>query len=404
MNSFLNILLILFIAFQVILAIYLLLPSFYVLMYGIFRLFKIKTPFERKPICTKKEFEFGIIITAHQDTRFVPPLIDSILKQHHISYYVYVVADDCNREELVMPSDSRLKLLYPPLPLNSKIKSIHYAIDHFIKKHDSIIILDADNLIHPAFLSVINSYLQKGYKVVQSDFKPKNTSTNYERMDAIGDMYNFFLEREMRMRLGLSAAIWGSGVAIDNDLYNEVEYKDFLGGFDKKLQAHIMLSGNPVAFAPDAILFDEKITSGKSLEKQRTRWMSAYFKYFGESLQMLLSGLKRRNIDLFYSGFITLRPPLVMLLLGSLVVTLLNYFILPEYFVGWLLILLSFPLSFTIIVAIKGKDMRFIKTLFLLPLFAFRQVIALFKIKKARKSFLKTQHSRLVYIDDLIQK
>jgi hypothetical protein len=61
-------------------------------------------------------------------------------------------------------------------------------------------------------------------------------------------------------------------------------------------------------------------------------------------------------------------------------------------------------LSFILIVAIKGKDSRYIKTLALMPLFVLRQVAALLKMKKARKSFLKTRHDRLIFIDDLLGK
>jgi cellulose synthase/poly-beta-1,6-N-acetylglucosamine synthase-like glycosyltransferase len=118
----------------------------------------------------------------------------------------------------------------------------------FKKKHDAVIILDSDNLIHPQFLQVMNNHFRKGYRVVQCDFKPKNTDTVYARMDAIGDMFNFFIDREARMRLGISASIWGSGVAIDYDLYNEVEYNNFLGGFDKKLQAHLVQRVAPNCF------------------------------------------------------------------------------------------------------------------------------------------------------------
>jgi hypothetical protein len=48
--------------------------------------------------------------------------------------------------------------------------------------------------------------------------------------------------------------------------------------------------------------------------------------------------------------------------------------------------------------------MRYIKTLALMPLFVLRQVAALLKINRAKKSFMKTQHDRLVFIDDLLGK
>ena len=380
-----------------------LVPLLSLASYGWVNLFKIRTPFEKRPFLTDKQYEFGIIITAHQETKFVIPLVDSILKQTYPHFYIYVVADDCDISQLQF-EDNRVIILEPETPLNAKIKSIHYGIGSFIKEHDIVIIFDADNLIHPSFLSVMNSHFQKGYQVVQANFKPKNTDSVYARMDAIGDMFNFFIDREVRMRLNLSANIWGSGVAIQRNLYEAIGYKDMLGGFDKKLQSHLVQQVDRIGFSTEAILFDEKISSGKSLENQRTRWISSYFKYFNESRQIFVKGIKNMDFNLIYFGFIALRPPLFIVLGISLVITGINYFIGTPYIQIWLAILLSFILSFIAIIAIKSKDIRFIITLFMMPVFIFRQMVALLKLGKAKKSFMKTQHSKLVFIDDLIKK
>ena len=380
-----------------------LVPLLSLASYGWVNLFKIRTPFEKRLFLTNKQYEFGIIITAHQETKFVIPLVDSILKQTYPHFYIYVVADDCDISQLQF-EDNRVIILKPETPLNAKIKSIHYGIGSFIKGHDIVIIFDADNLIHPSFLSVMNSHFQKGYQVVQANFKPKNTDSVYARMDAIGDMFNFFIDREVRMRLNLSANIWGSGVAIQRNLYEAIGYKDMLGGFDKKLQSHLVQQVDRIGFSTEAILFDEKISSGKSLENQRTRWISSYFKYFNESRQIFVKGIKNMDFNLIYFGFIALRPPLFIVLGISLVITGINYFIGTPYIQIWLAILLSFILSFIAIIAIKSKDIRFIITLFMMPVFIFRQMVALLKLGKAKKSFMKTQHSKLVFIDDLIKK
>jgi cellulose synthase/poly-beta-1,6-N-acetylglucosamine synthase-like glycosyltransferase len=394
---------ILFLVAQALLAVYIALPALLLISYGLICLFRIKTPFERRPFLTEKQFEFGLIITAHQETEFVIPLVDSILKQTYQRFHVYIVADDCPPGALSF-SDPRITILSPEPPLHSKIRSIRYALDRFLRPHDALIILDVDNLLHPSFLQVMNLHFRKGYKVVQADFKPKNTDTHFARLDAIGDMFNFFIEREARMRIGLSSAIWGSGVAIDYHLYREVEYADMLGGFDKKLQAHLVQNVNRIAFAPAAILYDEKIISGQSLENQRTRWLSAYFKYFGVSFHILARGLKKFDPNLVYFGFNTIRPPLFIVVGGAFLLMAIDYFFSPALTLTWALLLLSFLVSFILIVAIKGKDSRYIKTLALMPLFVLRQVAALLKMKKARKSFLKTRHDRLIFIDDLLGK
>lgn len=391
-------------ALQGIIAVYLLLPSVLLVLYGFLKLGRAKKPFQKKPFLTDHRYEFGIIITAHQELDFVVPLMDSIRRQTYPHFQVYVVADDCSDTSGLRMADDRFQVLYPQPALHAKIKSIHYALDHFIRLHDAVIILDADNLIHPDFLRIMNEHFQKGYKVVQCDFKPKNTDSLYARMDAIGDMYNFFTEREVRMWLNLSATIWGSGVAMDRNLYTQIEYKDMFGGFDRKLQAHLVKLVDRIGFSTDAILYDEKISSGKSLENQRTRWLSAYFKYFRESLGVLLSGLQRGNFNLIFFGFNNIRPPLFILLGMAFVAAVIGWFVDERLFIVWLIVLFQFILSFVLIVWIKSKDFRFVRTIAVMPLFIFRQFIALLRIRKAKKSFLKTHHSKLVYIDELLKK
>lgn len=386
---------------QIILALYVMVPVAGLFVYLFRRRNDNYVPTLSKVFLTK-DFEFAIIVTVHQDTDFIAPIVDSIQKQTYKNFHVYIVADDCDVSNIQI-NQKNVSILQPPTALHSKIKSIQHALSSINNNADALIILDADNLIHPNFLGVINGYFQKGYKVVQAGFKPKNTSTVYARMDAIGDLYNFFTEREMRMLMGLSSTIWGAGIAIDMELYKEVKYTDYLGGFDKKLQAHLVQRVERIAYAPEAILYDEKISSGKSLENQRTRWISSYFKYFKDSWSILRSGLKKFNFNLIYFGFHTLRPPLFIILGFALITTLIDLYFDIRFYHSWLFLLGAFFLSFALIVIIKGQDIKYLKTMLLLPFFVARQVMALLKLKKAKHSFLKTQNHNVIYISDLLR-
>lgn len=403
MSVFYNILIIVFIVIQLVAALYLLIPFFSVVLYGLIKLFRVKSPYLRKPVLYNKHFDFGIIITAHQEVEFIKPLVDSILRQNYQEYCIYVVADDCDITTLQF-ADVRVKVLRPQPALHAKIKSIEYAREHFERPHEVTMIFDSDNLLHPGFLQVINSHFQKGYKVVQADFKPKNEDTLYARIDAIGDMYNFFVDREIRMMAGLSSAIWGSGVAFESSLYNEISYKTMVGGFDKKLQSSLLLQAKKMAFSTEAILYDEKVETGGSLENQRARWMLSYFNYFDESKKVLLTGIKTLNVDFIYFGFVLLKPPQLMLFGGIFLCLIANFFILPVLNYVWAGIILSFILSFATIIYIRSRNLAYIRALFTLPVFLFRMALGIFKLKKATKSFIKTPHTKVVYIEEVLAR
>lgn len=388
---------------EVIFAEYMIMPFLMVVLYFIIRIFKLKSPFQKRNIVSKKDTEFGIIVTAYRDTKFILPLIDSVLRQKYQNFYLYVVADDCS-EPINGIDDQRIHVLTPPQELGSKVKSIDFAIASFVQAHDAIVILDDNCLLHPQFLWVINQYFQKGYKVVQSAFKPKNSESSIARMDAIGDIYNFFMQKDMRMRLGLSSTIWGSGVAVDLPLYKGVIYTDFLGGFDKKLQAYLVMHTDKIAYACNAILYDEKVNNPHSLVNQRTRWISSYFKYFKESFLVFINGVRKFNFNLTFFGFYLLRPPLFSVLFISVLFTLINYFIHPVLFYIWLSLIFSFIFAFIIIVLLKSRNFKSLKVIFRLPVFIFYQVLAMLSQRKVKHSFLKTENTNAIYIEHLLGK
>lgn len=401
MSFLINILYWIFIFFELIIGVYLIIPFVLLVIFFIRKLVRSKSLIDTKPILTEKKFLFNIIVTAHEETAFISPIIDSILKQSYQNFFIYIVADACPNS--LARKEDNLEILVPSVALNSKIKSIEYAIDSFHSQPDAIIILDSDNLIHPEFLKVMNAYFQKGFQAVQCDFKAKNSNTAIARLDGIGDLFNFFVEREMRMELGLSSAIWGSGIAIDFSLYKGIIYKDNFGGFDKKLQLHLTKNVKQIAFAKEAILYDEKISTGSALEKQRTRWIHAQYKYFGQNMAFLKSAVLSGNFNHFYMAFLAIRPPLFLLIGLASIFSICNYFINPLITIIWLGIICLFMLSFIIIVRIRSGSNKILKTMFLIPAFILRQIIAMFNVRKAKKSFIKTRHNNPVFINEILK-
>lgn len=395
MQSMSDILWLLFYIINGLVAIYFVLPVLFFLLHFIAPKRKFKDQ-------TNKETDFAAIITAHQDTRFIAPLVDSFLKQRYSNFIVYVVADDCDITGLHF-SDPRIKILKPEPAFHAKIQSIRYAVTNFSREHDALIIFDSDNLVHPDYLKNLNNYFQSGFRVVQTHMLSKNTESVYARLDSIGHIYNTFVERQAKMEWGLSSAILGLGIAIDLNLYKEIFYKDALGGFDKKLQIQLVQKVKQIAFAEDCIVYDEKVEDGDTLEKQRTRWIYTYFKYFNDSLKLFLKGISRFSMSQILMGLMMLRPPLFITVAAALFLTLLSLIIKPILGLAWCLLLFLFVLNFVLVIATQSRQKGMMEALWHIPKMVLRQVKSLLKIKSAQKSFLKTEHQNIIYIDDLLK-
>lgn len=392
----------LFLLFEVVFAIYLVTPF----MMWLLSLFLQKKDVINHPIQNiqvEGNVDFAAIITVHQDTRFILPFVDSFLKQTYKNFIVYIIADDCDISSFSF-NDNRIKLIRPAHPIHSKVKSIRYAIDHFERKHEVLVIFDSDSLVHPRYFEKLSAYFLAGFSAVQTIAISKNTDSVYAKVETLGWVFTTFMERESRMMLGLSSTVSGNGIAIKTDVYNEIVYVDSLGGFDKRLQSFLAKRLDQVAFANDAIVYEEKVNDGQSFETQRTRWIYSYFKYFNDFLSVLFLGLKKMNFNKIYFGFNAMRPPLFLTVGISFLLMVMSLFIEPMHavFLGTLIVLFLF--SFVLIALTKGYQKGMGSAIVYLPKVVFLQVKALLKIGKASKSFLKTEHNEIIYIDDLLKK
>jgi len=398
MEVVVQILLVLFYVLSGIIAFYFLLPAFLFISYYVKGGLKKKFSYDPQG----KQFEFAAIITAHQDVRFVPPFVDSFLKQRYPNFKVYVVADDCDVTDLNF-NDERIIVLKPEVALHSKIKSIQYAIDHFVNDPDVMIIFDSDNLVHPDYLKNLCGYFQQGFRVVQTHMLSKNTDTTYSQLDSVGHIYYTFFERKSKMALGLSSSILGLGISLDYNLYKEINYKNTVGGFDKKLQAKMAMLVKQIAFADDAIVYDEKVEEAAVMEKQRTRWIWSYFSHIKESWQLTVHGLKTFNPGRILLGLTMLRPPMIILMSLLFVVLVATFFINPTLLWIWAGIIVLYVLIFILTVATQSYQKGMMQSLKFIPLLIVSQFKSLLKIKKAKTNFLKTEHKKVMYIDELLK-
>lgn len=348
------------------------------------------------------DFDFAAIITAHQDSRFIAPLVHSLLEQSYRNFLVYVVADDCDVSDLNF-TDEKIIVLKPENALHAKIKSIRYAISRFQRKHDAMIIFDSDNLVHPGFLKNLNRYYQKGFKVVQANMLSKNLNSNFARLDALGHTYHNFLERQIKMEMGCTSSILGLGLAIDMDIYDQVAFKNDLGGFDKKLQVHLTESVPMIAFARDVIVYDEKVESPAAFEKQRTRWIFTYFEYFKDNFHFVLRAIRQLNFGRLLLGFSMMRPPMFLTIAISLCCMALSFALNPLLGWLWVGIFVFYTINFVLIIATQSQQKGIFRGLFLIPALIFRQFKSLFKIGRAKKNFLKTEHQHVLYIHDVME-
>lgn len=347
------------------------------------------------------EADYGIIVTAYQQTDGLPAVVDSLLKQQYTNFMVYVVADQCDVSQLNF-NHPQVIVLRPEKALKSNIASHFYAINRFVRPHPRLTIIDSDNLVHPSYLSEMNLFFTKGYQAVQGLRVAKNLNTTYARLDAARDIYYHFYDGKLLFKAGSSATLSGSGMAFTTELYRFcLENVDLNGaGFDKVLQAEIVNYRLQIAFAKKAIVYDEKTMHPKQLVSQRTRWISTWFRYYGFGFRLIIRGLGNLSKNQVLFGLVLLRPPIFIFLILSGLCAITDLWINPTYTALWLAGFASFILSFFIALLQSKTDRRIYRSLFGIPKFIFYQILSLLKIRVVSERSVATKH----YYDADIEK
>jgi cellulose synthase/poly-beta-1,6-N-acetylglucosamine synthase-like glycosyltransferase len=339
------------------------------------------------------ESDYGIIVTAYEQTDSLPGVVASILKVNYTNYLVYIVADKCDISGLDF-NDERVILLRPEETLASNTRSHFYAIRNFKRPHERLTIIDSDNLVAPEYLHELDKYFDKGFLAVQGVRDAKNLNTTYARLDAARDIYYHFYDGKVLFGIGSSATLAGSGMAFTTQLYRDsLESTDITGaGFDKVLQSIIVGRDLRIAFADKAIVYDEKTTQADQLVKQRSRWINTWFKYFNFGFTLSAKGIRNFSRNQFIFGLILLRPPLFIFLILSVIFMLINLFVSITAAFVWLLGLLVFVTGFYIALAKSDTDKRIYQSLINIPKFIFYQVLSLLKVRNANKHSVATTH------------
>ncbi len=360
-----------------------------------------------------KEFDYACIITAYKNAEITRPLIESLVKQNHKKHHIYLVADNCDLTGFDLEHE-KLTVFCPDPPLNLKVKSIIHAVENFVRDHDYIAVFDGDNLAHPNFLTEINKYANNGYRSIQGQRTAKNLDTFYACADSLGEFYKNYIDRYVPYRLGSSSVISGSGMAVEADLYKsylyspEIEegkhlWKKMLQE-DKILQNVLLAKKERIVYAWNAVVYDEKVTSGDQVQTQRGRWIYSYFQNLPNSLGLIFKGIGNFSFNQILFGITTASLPLFILVFIAIFTGVLGLVINPVVALSLFGALAIFAGNILLVLYLSKVPKPVWNAVWGMPFFVWRQVLALFKMKDPNKNFKHSEHTRKYTIDEVLNK
>ena len=268
-------------------------------------IFSVLSLFNRSSESTtsKTQRRFCILIPAYKQDAVIEHTVLSILGQSYPQrlFDVTVISDHQNEITNMRLAQYPITLLTPNFVESSKAKSLQYAILNLpeFKIYDVVIILDADNIVDPEFLSNINdAYESSATKAIQVHKVSRNRDTAAARMDAIFEEINNNIFRKGHINAGLSASLAGSGSAFDFNWFKTNVMKAKTAGEDKELEALLLRQQIFIDYFDNILVYAEKKRSTTSLNEQRGRWVARQFQNLLRNIKFLPGAIFNKQYDL----------------------------------------------------------------------------------------------------------
>ena len=269
---------------------------------------------------------YAVLICARNESAVIADLIGSLRSQTYDQslLHIFVLADNCTDDtsDIAHSAGATVYERFNNVQVG-KGYALQTLLGHLEQDYpagfDGYFVFDADNILDPDYIAAMNRTFSQGHDIVTSYRNSKNYGDNW-----ISAGYALWFLRESRYLnharslLGTSCAVSGTGFLFSRAVLEETGPWPFhLLTEDIQFSVHEILQGRKVAFAPDAVLYDEQPTTFRQSWDQRLRWSKGFYQVDREYSLPLLKGCFRRGRlgTSCYDMFVTVAPGMLLTLL-----------------------------------------------------------------------------------------
>lgn len=343
---------------------------------------------------SSKTKKFLVLYPAYNEDKVIVNAVEKFLLQDYPPkcYTVAVISDHMQSETNDYLRSLPITLLTPIFEKSSKAKAMQYAINEVKGDFDNVVVLDADNVVRPEFLSQLN-VLCTIYDAIQCHRCAKNADNDVAVLDGTSEEINNTIFRKAHNRLGLSSALIGSGMCFTYDLFKKNVFMLSTAGEDREMEALLLRQKVFIKYAPDIHVFDEKVSNQDNFQRQRMRWMTAQVQSLFRQLPQIPSAIIHGNlnfVDKTIQQALIPRSILIVLLTG--IAVLMTVFM-PEWCEKWWILFGILAVSLFIAIPSQLRFRAFGKV-FAIPGLVLRMLKNLLHIDYKNTDFLHTTHDK----------
>lgn len=366
----------------------------YVAFFAIISLFYEKEDqFATQAAALKEEMtKFLILYPAYNEDRVIINAVEQFLLQEYPKshYTLVVISDHMQPETNDYLRSLPITLLTPTFEKSSKAKAMQYAMTEVTGDFDNVVILDADNVVRPDFLSQLN-ILCSIYDAIQCHRCAKNANNDVAVLDGTSEEINNTIFRKAHNRLGLSSALIGSGMCFDYELFKKNVFQLSTAGEDREMEALLLHQEIFIKYAPDIHVFDEKVSSQENFQQQRMRWMTVQIQSLFSNLPKIPRAIIHGKINFIDKTIQQALIPRSILIVLLTVISILITLLVPEWCEKWWILLAILAASLFIAIPSQLRARSFSKV-FTIPVLVIRMLRNLLHIDRKNTDFIHTQH------------
>jgi cellulose synthase/poly-beta-1,6-N-acetylglucosamine synthase-like glycosyltransferase len=400
----------------------------FVAMYQIFIAFAglLPSPNIQKGRERLQRRRFLCITAAHNESKVIKEHVLNLLSMNYPRdlYDVVVIADNCFDETAEI---ARLAGATVWERINPTERGKGYALKWALHEqatlsdYDAVCVFDADNLVAPNFLEVMEQHLDAGYKAVQAYLDSKNAWDSW-----VSNAYAFsywFMNRfwqRARVRLGLSGALGGTGFCLSTELLSKHRWEALSLTEDLEYTVRLIMHNERVFWTPMTRVFDEKPTRLKDTFPQRTRWLKGHwstaFKYSKPLIRNIFAHRSIAHSIRSLDTLVYLWQPLVILLTAvNYGITLGDMALGHHWYFHWITGIIPYRLWIFIVLvgfflplfAVGLEDVRW-KAFVYYPLFlvfnlTWIPVTVKGLVTHKNQTWIHTKHDRSMTLNDVFQ-
>lgn len=256
--------------------------------------------------------------------------------------------------------------------------ALRWAFDKVLtheKNYDAIVVVDADSLVSGNFLEVMNDYLDRGSRVIQSSDlvlpEPGNWSVEATRIGFL--LYNY-VKPLGRKVLGLNMGLRGNGMCFSTDVLRETPWQAWSLTEDVEYGLVLLLKGVDIDFAPEAEVIAQMPLEASNAETQRSRWEIGRFQIIRSYMPKFLYKSITKASPAYFDIFIELITPpfvnmmfMVTCIFGAGILLWLFALLPAVHVLMWGLLLATGVIYLFIGLYVGGADKSLYKSLLRLP-------------------------------------